>query len=92
MNRMMVCSECKGSKPLVRYLREESIPVRTLGCQKICTEPVAGCVVRGRIEWFSGIRTKKQYRALAELARGAKTVPSELHKRRVEKRSGRGPR
>ena len=92
MNRVLVCAKCKGSQPLQRFLRDESIAFKTLGCQKICKEPVAGCEVKGRLEWFSGVRKQKQYDALADLARGAKAIPAALENRWVEKRSGRGPR
>ena len=92
MNRVLVCTECKGAKPLMRFLRGETIAFKALGCQKICKEPVAGCEFRGQLEWFAGVTKQKQYVALADLARGARTVPSVLEKRRVAKRSGRGPR
>jgi hypothetical protein len=92
MNRVLVCAKCKGSQPLQRFLRGESIAFKTLGCQKICKEPVAACEVKGRLEWFAGVTKTKQYDALADLARGGKTIPSVLEKRRVEKHSGRSPR
>ena len=92
MNRVLVCTKCKGSQPLTRFLRDEDIAFKALGCQKICKEPVVGCEVKGRFEWFAGVTKAKQYDALADLARGAKVIPSVLEKRRVEKNSGRGPR
>jgi hypothetical protein len=92
MNRVLVCTKCKGSKPLLRFLRDEDIAFKALDCQKLCENPVAACEVRGQLEWFAAVRKPKQYRALAALARGATVVPSTLEKRWVEKRSGRGPR
>ena len=92
MNRVLVCTKCKGSQPIQRFLRGEAIAFKALGCQKICDEPVVACEVRGRLEWFSEVKKQKHYNALADLARGAKVIPSVLEKRRVEKRSGRGPR
>ena len=92
MNRVLVCSKCKGSQPIQRFLRGEDIAFKTLGCQKVCEEPVVACEVKGRLEWFAGVKKQKQYDALAELARGAKAIPSALEKRLIEKRSGRGPR
>ncbi len=92
MNRVLVCTKCKGSQPIQRFLRGEAIAFKGLGCQKICKEPVVACEISGQLEWFSGVKKKKQYHALADLARGAKGIPGVLEKRWVEKRSGRDPR
>jgi len=92
MKRVLVCSECKGSRPLRRFLDAARVPVKTVGCQKVCKEPVAGCVVNGRLEWFGGLTKDEHRSAVADLARGRSKVAGALEKRRVAKHSGRPAR
>jgi hypothetical protein len=97
MVRVYVCSggDCRKTGAAHRALGEalaqveDPARVRAVSCQKICSGPVAGVEVDGRIEWFERIRGPKSRRALLRLVRTGGPVPGRLRKRRVRKRAGR---
>ena len=92
---VVVCRKCKGHEKLIGFLqRHTRAEVRTVRCQKVCEEPVAGLRVDGRMEYFEQLDGSKQLEAMAELL-GQKpptTLPKALKKRRSRERSGRPPR
>lgn len=77
----------KKRKALLKSLQDLAI-LEEVGCQDICHGPVAGMTLKGRIEWFEKLDTKKSREALVELATQGKLGKS-LKKRRVKKRAGR---
>ena len=89
----MCCgSDCRSSGEAHAKLvvaAAEAGTVRLVRCQKICSGPVAGLVVKGRLEWFERLRGPKSRRALVHLAATGGPLPKRLRKRRVRKRSGR---
>lgn len=92
---VMVCRKCKNSSDVVDYLTSHTrTNVKTVRCQKVCEGPVAGVVVRGRMEWFGKLKGKKQLAALARLVGQSSPakVPKALRKRRSKERSGCRPR
>lgn len=92
---VVVCRKCKGSQGLISYLLEHTrADVRTVRCQKVCEEPVAGLRVAGRMEWFERLDGSKQRKAMAELIRQEPPakLPKALRKRRSRARSGSLPR
>ena len=91
--RILMCggSSCR-KKPRKRKALLESIrdvgTIEEVGCQEICSGPVAGFTIRGRIEWFKKLDTKKSRKAFLELATQGKLSKS-LKKRRAKKQAGR---
>jgi len=92
---VVVCRKCKGHEEVIAFLqRHTRAEVRTVRCQKVCEEPVAGLRVDGRMEYFEKVDGPKQLKALAELLRQKPPtrLPKALKKRRSRERSGRLPR
>jgi len=87
---------CRGSsckkKPKKRKALLESIrdvgKIEEVGCQEICRGPVVGLSIRGRVEWFKRLDTKKSRKSFLKLATGGK-LSKTLKKRWVKKRAGR---
>lgn len=90
---VFVCvgSDCRkaDAHQALQAVLDEVAQVRVVDCQKICSGPVAGVDVDGRLEWFERVRSPKSRRALARLVRHGGPLPERLRKRRVAKRSGR---
>jgi hypothetical protein len=90
---MLLCSgsSCKKRpkkhKALLKSLRDVAT-IEDVGCQDICHGPVAGMTLKGRIEWFERLDTKKSREALVEFVTQGK-LGKPLKKRRVKKRAGR---
>jgi hypothetical protein len=74
-------------KALLECIRNVG-PIEEVGCQEICRGPVVGFTIRGRVEWFKKIDTKKSRKSFLKLATGGK-LSKTLKKRRVKKRAGR---
>ncbi len=92
---VLVCRKCKGSDRVVDFLATHSrANVKTVRCQKVCEGPVAGLLVKGRMEWFGRLKGSKQLVAIASLAGTASPgkVPKGLRKRMSQDRSGCRPR
>ena len=90
--QVFVCvgSDCRKAEAHGALRRElDELDVRTVDCQKICSGPVAGLQVDGRLEWFERVRGPKSRRALLRLARAGGPLPGRLRTRRVAKRAGR---
>ena len=90
-----VCRECKHSKALQAALaRGTDAPMKLVGCQDVCRQPVAGTRVEGCLQWFGGLDKAKRQRALIDLvnAGGREPVPAPLRKARSKKRAGKAPR
>jgi hypothetical protein len=89
---VVVCRKCKGHQCLTDFLLSRTeAAVQGVRCQKVCSGPVAGVAVNGRMEWFERVDKAKAMVGVARLAtkpRSAK-VPKALRKKRVVKRSGR---
>lgn len=68
---------------------EDVAEVETVRCQKVCTGPVVGLEVDGRLQWFARVRKPKTRKALRRLLRAGGPVPDRLAGRRVAKRAGR---
>ncbi|MEW6476737.1 MAG: hypothetical protein AB1679_31160 [Actinomycetota bacterium] len=68
--------------------------VKLVGCQDVCTQPVAGTRVDGGIQWFGGLDRPKRQRALIDLVNdgGEGPVPKALAKAHSRKRAGKAPR
>ncbi|MDQ3385231.1 MAG: hypothetical protein M3503_04345 [Actinomycetota bacterium] len=92
--RVYVCTErgC-GKRSEHRELAAEldgAAEVVGVTCQSVCDGPVVGVVVRGRLQWFGEVRTRKSragVRGVAEDERGP--LPGALAKRRRSKRAGK---
>jgi hypothetical protein len=82
------CSRSKGHAELVRDATDVA-KVEWVRCQKICSGPVAGTEVDGRLEWFEEVRGRKSRRDVLRLAVGDGAVTDRLRRRRVAKRAGR---
>ncbi len=67
---------------------DEAGQVQTVRCQKICSGPVAGVAIDGRLEWFERVRGRKSRQALVRLVRTGGPLPDRLRSRRVPKRAG----
>lgn len=92
---VMVCRKCKNSDDVVDYLNSRTrATVQTVRCQKVCKGPVAGVLVRGRMEWFGKLKGEKQLAAMARLVGESSPakVPKTLRKRMSRERSGCRPR
>lgn len=93
---VLVCRKCSGRKPLVAYLREHTeATVKEVGCQKICTQPVAAVRIDGTLTWFGGLKggkRRKAFGALVVAADGSRPkLPKVLRQAAAvgRKRSGR---
>ena len=82
------CRKKKADYCALRDQLEQCTEVREVGCQKCCSGPVVGIEVRGRIEWFSKLRTGSRRRDLLDAVRDG-TMAKSLKKRREKKRSGK---
>jgi len=90
---VFVCHKCKRHRCVEDAMAGSEAKVVMVGCQKICSGPVAGLEVRGRMEWFDRLDTVKRLVGLRVLAEKGRARPMKaLEKRRVRKRSGRAPR
>jgi len=83
------CRKGAGSHRALRNALGEVAEVRAVRCQEICSGPVAGIEVGGRLEWFERVRGPKSRRALVRLVRRGGPLPERLRRRRVRKRAGR---
>jgi len=93
MSVVYVCcgSKCKGRKKARKELiaaLELVARLEHVDCQKICSGPVAGFEVAGKLEWFSELRKGKARGKLVTLIEEGKLTKS-LQKRWVKKRSGK---
>jgi hypothetical protein len=82
------CSRSKGHADLVREATDRA-KVDFVRCQKICSGPVIGTEVDGRIEWFEEVRGRKSRRDVLRLTLGEGGLSDRLRRRRVAKRAGR---
>ena len=82
------CRKKKADNRALRDELEQYTEVLEVGCQKCCSGPVVGIEVRGRIEWFSKLRTGSRRRDLLDAVRDG-TMAKSLKKRREKKRSGK---
>ena len=95
MAAIYVCRKCKHSKELQKALeRGTDASVKLVGCQDVCTQPVAGTRVDGCLQWFGGLDRPKRQRALIDLVNdgGKGPVAPVLAKTRSRKRAGKAPR
>lgn len=95
MATIYVCRKCKHSKDLQKAVEKGTdATIRLVGCQDVCTQPVAGCRVDGSLEWFGGLDRKKRRRAFIDLVNeeGRGPVSPVLAKARSRKRAGKSPR
>jgi hypothetical protein len=90
-----VCRKCKHSKDLQKALeRGADATIKLVGCQDVCTQPVAGTRVEGCLQWFGGLDRPKRQRALIDLVNDGGDGPLSpvLSKAREKKRAGKAPR
>lgn len=90
-----VCRKCKAHRPLVERLeREDGVVVELVRCQDVCKGAVALLEVDGTWTTFRRIRSGKQRKALAKLARRGAVgpVPARLEELVVTRRTGRPPK
>ena len=82
------CRQRQGARLKLLEAAGAAADVEPVRCQDVCTGPVAGLVVDGRLEWFRRVRGRK---LRAAVVRAAVTghVPGRLRDLRVKKRSGR---
>ena len=66
----------------------EVAQIERVGCQKICSGPVVGVEIEGRLEWFRRVRGSRSRRALVTLLCEVK-LGKRLRMRRAKKRSGK---
>ncbi|MFP5369536.1 MAG: hypothetical protein ACLGI3_02150 [Actinomycetes bacterium] len=83
------CRRRRDAHALLLAAAAQAGTVRPVRCQKICSGPVAGVEVAGRLEWFERLRGPKSRGALVRLLATGGPLPKRLRKRRVRKRSGR---
>ena len=57
--KVFVCKKCKNADCLMRVLKHSESKLVPVGCQKICSGPVVGLKVDGRMEWFSRVDSLK---------------------------------
>lgn len=82
------CRKAGSAHAALRSALDEVGDVRVVRCQKICSGPVAGLDVNGRLEWFEKVGGPKSRRALARFVGAGGPLPKRLRKRRVRKRAG----
>jgi hypothetical protein len=88
--KVFVCKKCKRHQCIESALVKADAKVVLVGCQKICSAPVAGLCVDGEMEWFDRLDTGKRLAGLRKLANHPKDPPVKaLRRRLVSKRSGR---
>jgi len=90
-----VCRKCKHSKGLQKALEKGTdATVRLVGCQDVCSQPLAGTRVEGSLQWFGGLDRPKRQRAFIDLVNhgGNDPVSPVLAKARSRKRAGKAPR
>ena len=90
-----VCRKCKAHRPLVdRLERTEGVAVELVRCQDVCKGAVALLPVDGTWTTFRRIRSGKERKALARLARGGGVgpVPERLESLVALRRTGRPPK
>jgi len=91
--KVFVCKKCKRADCLLPILNKTDAKVVLVGCQKICSGPVVGTKVAGRMEWFSRVDTRKRIAGLRLLLQRKGQRPMQaLENRRVPRYSGRAPR
>jgi len=91
--KVFVCRKCKRHACVEDALDHSDGKVVLVRCQKICSGPVAGIAVHGRMEWFDRLDTAKRLAGLRLLADQKRSEPvKSLEKRRVRRRSGRAVR
>jgi hypothetical protein len=88
--KVYVCKKCKRHSCVEEALAKVEAKVVLVGCQKICSAPVAGLRVDGQMEWFDRLDTGKRLAGLRTQAKHPKRQPRKaLRRRLVAKRSGR---
>jgi hypothetical protein len=88
-----VCRKCKHGHCLEEFLKAHELPVKEVGCQKVCDGPVGGVAVDGELRWYGRLDKAKPMVAFVAVARGGDDhVPKPLAKREDRKRRGRPPR
>jgi hypothetical protein len=91
--KVFVCKKCKRHHCVEDALVKSDAKVVLVGCQKICSGPVAGLSVDGRMEWFDRLDTGKRLVGLRLLADHPHGRPAKaLKRRRLSERSGRSVR
>jgi hypothetical protein len=86
---VLVCRECKHHRSVERALASAEITFRSVGCQKVCQQPVCGFREADGMAWFGGMDEPKRQKALVGyLARGRRgKLPAVLKKARSKKRA-----
>jgi len=95
MATIYVCRKCKHSKDLQKALEKGTdATIKLVGCQDVCSQPLAGTRVDGSLQWFGGLEQGKRQRALIDLVNdgGKGPVSPVLAKARSRKRAGKAPR
>jgi hypothetical protein len=95
MATIYVCRKCKHAKGLQKALEKGTdATIKLVGCQDVCTQPVAGTRVDGSLQWFGGLDAPKRQRALIDLVNDGGQGPMSplLTKARSRKRAGKAPR
>lgn len=88
--KVFVCKKCKRHQCVEDALRKADAKVVLVSCQKICSGPVAGLCVQGKMEWFDRLDTGKRLAGLRMLANHPQDRPVKaLKKRWIAKCSGR---
>ena len=91
--KIFVCKKCKRHQCVEDALVKTEAKTVLVGCQKICSGPVAGLRVDGQMEWFDRLDTGKRLAGLRKLANQPTERPVKaLQRRRVSRRSGRAVR
>lgn len=75
------------TETIVSILEAAGVTWEPVRCQKICSGPVLGLVVSGKLQWFEKLRGKDARRALRRFLSGGKSKP--LWKHRVRSRAGK---
>ncbi len=88
--KVFVCKKCKRHACIEDALAKANAKVVLVGCQKICSAPVAGLSLDGQMEWFDRLDTGRRLAGLRMQVKHPKRRPVKaLRRRRISKRSGR---
>jgi hypothetical protein len=71
--RVFICTgkSCRKRKRKYAALKDtlhDIVALEEVPCQKICKGPIAGTPVKGHLEWFKRVDTKKSRKGLVKLA------------------------
>jgi len=81
------CKKKRGGIEAVLGAADQKVERVDVRCQKICSGPVCGLKMDGRIEWFKEVDSPKSLTALQTLVESGK-LKKPLRRRHVPKRSG----